>query len=64
MCAQESHWNVQNVNSVTTILQKTKRHIQTEWKSRNIVDSAKLTLYTKKQSNFVLCNTADSEKSL
>ena len=48
LCALKLHWHVQNANNVTTIQQRTKKHIQIEWKLRNIVDSAKLIHYTKK----------------
>ena len=51
ICVQELLWHVHSVNSVTTIPLKTKKRIQTEWKQRNIVDSVKLTHYTKKQNN-------------
>lgn len=49
-CVQELHWHAQNVNSVTTIPPKTRRHILTGWRPRNIVDSARLTHCTRKQS--------------
>ena len=41
MCARESHWHVQNVNSVTTIRLRIKKFILKEWKQKNIVDSVK-----------------------
>ena len=51
LCAQESHWNVQNVNSVTTIGQRIRKLIQIEWKQKNIVDSVKSIQCTKKLSS-------------
>ena len=53
-CVQELLWHVQNANSVTTILKKTKKRIRTEWKQRNIADSVRDTHYTKKPNN--CCN--------
>lgn len=51
LCVQKSHWHVQNAKIVITIRQRIRKHILTEWKQRNIVDSAKLTHYTKKPNN-------------
>ena len=48
MCALESHWHVQNANSVTTILLRIRKLILTEWKQVNIVDSAKNTQHIKR----------------
>ena len=50
-CVRESHWHVLNVNSATTIPQRTKRHTLKGWNSRNIVDSAELIHCTKKPNN-------------
>ena len=58
ICVQELLWHVHSVNSVTTIPLKTKKRIQTEWKQRNIVDSVKLTHYTKKQNNCLMTRSA------
>ena len=49
-CVQKSHWHVPSANSVTTILPRIRRHILTEWKPRNIVDSVRHILYTKRQN--------------
>lgn len=51
-CVQELHWHVQSVNSVITTLLRIRRHILTEWKPRNIADSAELTQFIRKPSNF------------
>lgn len=51
LCARKSHWHVQNVNKETTILQRIKKHIQTEWKQRNIADSARLIPCIKKRNS-------------
>lgn len=60
MCAQESHWHVRNANSVTTIQQRIKRHILTEWRSGSIVDFAESIRCTKRQSkdNFAVTEWA------
>lgn len=50
-CVQRLHWHVQNASSVITILRRIRRHILTEWKPRNIVDSARLIQFTKRPSN-------------
>ena len=52
-CVQELHLLAQSAKTVTTIQRRIRRHIQTEWKQRNIVDSARHTHYTKKQNNAV-----------
>ena len=53
-CVRRSHWLVQSVSSVTTTLRRIRRIIRTEWKPRNIVDSAKLILYTRKPNNYAV----------
>ena len=58
ICVQELLWHVHSVNSVTTIPLKTKKRIQTEWKQKNIVDSVKLTHYTKKPNNCLMTQSA------
>ena len=50
LCVQRLHWHVQSANSVITILQRRRRPILTEWRSRSIVDSAGLIHCTKKQN--------------
>ena len=42
-----------SVNNVTTIRQKKKENILTEWKLKSIVDFADHTLYTKRQSSLI-----------
>ena len=51
LCVQRLHWLVQSASSATTIPQRKRRTILTEWKSKSIVDFAELTHYTRKQSN-------------
>ena len=50
LCVQKSHWHVQNAKIVITIRQRTRKHILTEWKQRNIVDSVRHTHCIKKQN--------------
>lgn len=51
LCVQRLHWLVRNASSGITIPQRKRKTILTEWKSRSIVDSARLTHCTKKQNN-------------
>lgn len=50
-CVQELHWHVQNANSVTITQRRIRRRILTEWKPRNIADSAKRTQCIKRRNN-------------
>jgi len=47
-CVQRLHWHVLSASSATTIQLRKRRTILIEWKPRSIVDSARLTLCTKK----------------
>ena len=53
MCALESHWHVQNANSVTTILLRIRKLILTEWKQVNTVDSVKNTQHIKRLNSLM-----------
>ena len=53
LCALESHWHVQNANSVTTILLRIRKLILTEWKQVNTVDSVKNTQHIKRQNSLM-----------
>ena len=61
-CAQESHWHVQNANSVTTTWPRIRRLIRTEWRLRSTADSARDILCTRKQYN-LLSSIKDQEFS-
>ena len=50
LCALESHWHVRNVNSVITTRRRIRRIIRTEWKLRNIADSAGNTQCTRRRN--------------
>ena len=51
LCVQRLHWLVPNASSAITILQRRKKIIPTEWRTRNTVGSAGPIHYTRKQSN-------------
>ena len=51
-CAQELLLHVQSAKIATMIQRKIKKHIQTEWKQRNIVNSVRPIHCTKKQNNY------------
>lgn len=51
LCAQESHWHVQNVNNVTTIRLRIRKLIQNVWKQKNTVNSVNHTHCTKKRNS-------------
>lgn len=50
LCVQRLHWHVQSASSAITILQRRRRLILTEWKSRSIADSAELIHCIRKQN--------------
>ena len=51
-CVQELHWHAQSANSAIITRRRIRKHILTEWKSRNTADSAELTQFTRKPNNF------------
>lgn len=51
-CAQELLLHVQSVKIATMIQRKIKKHIQIEWKQRNIANFVRLIHCTKKQNNY------------